>query len=215
MKTCSLCKQTKPYIDFTKHSQKSDGYNSWCKCCSRAKAKIYNNKPENKQHKADYDKVYNSLHKEQISKSSKLYRETRKIEKAKYDKKYRELKGETRLKQKRDYYNFGNGKVTGNTWRLNNKDKVKANDCNQTIKRQRKIKHTLTSKQLSTWENSQLKICSYCNTDCSSFYHIDHIEPLSKQGTHTIDNLTITCPTCNLSKGSTTLLVWLAKRINN
>lgn len=215
MKTCTLCKETKPYTDFTKHSQKADGYNSWCRCCSRQKNFERNSKPENRQKKADYDKLYNILNKESIVKRSKEYRVKHKADKAEYDKVYRREKGETRLKQKRDYYHFGNGKITGTNWRLNNKDKVKCNDHNQTVKRQRKIQHTLTSTELLKWETSQRKLCSYCNADCTNLYHIDHIEPLSKQGTHTLDNLAISCPSCNLSKSSTTLLVWLAKRINN
>ena len=33
-------------------------------------------------------------------------------------------------------------------------------------------------------------------------YHIDHIMPLSKGGRHTISNLVVSCPTCNLQKNA-------------
>lgn len=33
MKTCSKCKAEKPESEFSKHSQKKDGLNSWCRSC--------------------------------------------------------------------------------------------------------------------------------------------------------------------------------------
>ena len=34
------------------------------------------------------------------------------------------------------------------------------------------------------------------------YFHIDHIIPLSKDGNHTLTNLQITHPLCNLKKGN-------------
>ena len=35
------------------------------------------------------------------------------------------------------------------------------------------------------------------------------IEPLSTGGEHSIDNLTIACPTCNLSKNNKSMIIWM------
>ena len=42
--------------------------------------------------------------------------------------------------------------------------------------------------------------CNLCGENIRENYHIDHILPLSKRGTHTIENIQLLCPHCNLTK---------------
>ncbi len=52
-------------------------------------------------------------------------------------------------------------------------------------------------------------ICYYCKNETPSFgCHFDHIIPLSKGGHHSVENLCVTCPSCNFSKGSKNLSEW-------
>lgn len=44
--------------------------------------------------------------------------------------------------------------------------------------------------------------CYWCGDDISKQYHIDHYEPLSKGGEHTIENIVLSCPTCNMKKSN-------------
>ena len=46
---------------------------------------------------------------------------------------------------------------------------------------------------------SQNYLCYYCNKPLAE-YHIDHKIPVSKGGTNDIENIAISCPSCNLSK---------------
>jgi HNH endonuclease len=39
-------------------------------------------------------------------------------------------------------------------------------------------------------------------------YHIEHVVPLSRGGSNSIDNLVLSCPTCNLRKGTKLLHEW-------
>jgi 5-methylcytosine-specific restriction endonuclease McrA len=48
--------------------------------------------------------------------------------------------------------------------------------------------------------------CAYCSRLAT---HLDHVEPLSRGGTDTENNIVPACRTCNLSKGAKTLAEWV------
>lgn len=61
-----------------------------------------------------------------------------------------------------------------------------------------------------------LKMCAYCGAGLTSAtVQIDHIVPLKSGGSDEMDNLTVCCKPCNSSKGSKSLIVWLASRPRN
>lgn len=49
--------------------------------------------------------------------------------------------------------------------------------------------------------------CTYCG-DAVGPFHIDHVHPLSRGGSNKLENLTVACQSCNLSKGSKTVTEW-------
>lgn len=51
--------------------------------------------------------------------------------------------------------------------------------------------------------------CNYCGDEAKT---LDHVKPLSKGGTDTVDNLVAACKACNCSKGAKLLNEW--KKIN-
>jgi 5-methylcytosine-specific restriction endonuclease McrA len=48
----------------------------------------------------------------------------------------------------------------------------------------------------------QANCCAYCGIDLLDRGHIDHIMPLSLGGPNSIDNIQITCASCNCTKGA-------------
>lgn len=50
--------------------------------------------------------------------------------------------------------------------------------------------------------------CAYCGT-VEGVFHIDHIIPVARGGTNSLDNLTVACSGCNLSKGDRLLEEWM------
>jgi 5-methylcytosine-specific restriction endonuclease McrA len=52
--------------------------------------------------------------------------------------------------------------------------------------------------------DQQQGLCAYCETVLFGDFHVDHMMPLSRGGSNNWDNLAITCPKCNLSKGAKT-----------
>lgn len=51
------------------------------------------------------------------------------------------------------------------------------------------------------------RICRYCSTQIGPF-HLDHVHPWVRGGTHDPENLAVCCATCNVSKGAKTLEEW-------
>lgn len=47
--------------------------------------------------------------------------------------------------------------------------------------------------------------CAYCLNICEQDWHLEHKVPLCRKGTNHKNNLAISCPTCNLSKGKKTV----------
>lgn len=48
--------------------------------------------------------------------------------------------------------------------------------------------------------------CGYCGEPLDPFdFHLDHMEPKSRGGEDLVSNLTASCPTCNIKKGSRTV----------
>lgn len=86
-----------------------------------------------------------------------------------------------------------------------------ANSCfMQRVKRIKIGNITNTFKKVSGPDVLQLYTkqsakCVYCDKDLSDgMFQIDHITPLSKQGTHSIENLQLLCIECNRLKHTTT-----------
>lgn len=92
--------------------------------------------------------------------------------------------------------------VTGRKWRYKNHEKIKTIYKNAAFKRRTILKKGISTHRLLEWEQQQQKICYWCSLRCDKEYHIDHYFPISKGGKHEMDNLVISCPTCNLTKSA-------------
>lgn len=50
--------------------------------------------------------------------------------------------------------------------------------------------------------SSEKKTCYYCQKDFTCPVHVDHVIPLAKGGPHSIENLCLACPKCNVTKNA-------------
>ena len=68
-----------------------------------------------------------------------------------------------------------------------------------------------TAKDLSVyWLEQGFIACVLQGPDCDVVYeHMDHLTPLSRGGSHTLENLVPACGRCNMQKGSRTYDEWL------
>ena len=90
------------------------------------------------------------------------------------------------------------------------KQNVKESQANSIANRKLSISTGVSKAEVLQWRTEQPDICTYCGVTTN--LTIDHIVPLSKNGTHTFDNLTIACRSCNTSKYTHSLVYWFATK---
>ncbi len=57
------------------------------------------------------------------------------------------------------------------------------------------------------------RFCFYCGSALKKF-HADHFIPLSRGGKNSADNIVLSCPSCNFSKGGKMPWEWLPEKFN-
>jgi len=93
-------------------------------------------------------------------------------------------------------------------YRKNNPDKV----AEFTQKRKSKKLGRLPRGTIKKIGDSQKWLCVICRCDISKSYHVDHIMPLAKGGTHEPNNIQILCPSCNVRKSAKDPIAFMNER---
>lgn len=92
-------------------------------------------------------------------------------------------------------------------------DRIRANNKRQRAKRANAHIGDESTQKLTHeyWETLYHDPCSYCRSPTST---VDHIVSIKQGGTHTWDNLTAACASCNASKHTRSLweFLWLKQR---
>jgi 5-methylcytosine-specific restriction endonuclease McrA len=198
VKQCSKCKESKSLDQFNKSKNGKYGVSNYCKeCTSKYHKEYYTN---NKDRLSKHRKEYYTNNKDRLTKYKKEYANNNKDKIAKYQKEYANNNKDRLTKYRKEYLKTERGKLL-------NKLKVQN-------RRYRKKYNTNTGDRLTKAQIEYLTEvythCAYCYTELTSDNtHIDHIHPLSKDGSHSIDNVTLACKDCNRKKNAKTLDQWL------
>ncbi len=174
-KQCTLCKQLLPTSSFYPSPKRKDGLYPWCRSCSVAKSRIYNeSKPGWKEFKRAYDRERTQRLKDKLSVANR--------------ERYLRNRAE-RLAQAKAYA-------------LANPDQVKS--TKQAYKHRRKTveREGMGGGEFNAWKQAQKKVCHWCGLKVPSGFVVDHIQPLAKGGKHEAHNLAISCRSCNASKAA-------------
>ena len=119
-----------------------------------------------------------------------------------------------RYKKYKERYN-----ANSKQWAKNNPHKSQASAHQTSVKNKYPntfINTDIITKDLSSFllENRN-RPCPYCGDPST---HIDHKQPLSREGSHTWLNIEMICKTCNLGKNNQTkeeYLEWISRLIEN
>lgn len=187
-KICSRCKQEKQLSEYSSDKRLKDGKKSYCIDCNKLRLKEWRSK--NKEHVKAYTKnnsnkikEYYLANKEKIDSYRQKYFKDNAIE----------------IKKKKAQYYYNNYEKLYSIRRTEHRKILSRNVCN---KRRSKINCSAISKFEIKKIIDSYKNCYWCNCELNGKYHIDHYIPLSKGGEHSIENIVISCPKCNLSKNA-------------
>lgn len=112
----------------------------------------------------------------------------------------------------------------GTAWRRNNPEKARAavskyRSANPDVglalnhayrARQKQAQGKFTSREWKALKASYHGRCVYCGNAATT---ADHVVPISRGGSNSIENIAPACRPCNSSKNDTSLLAWLVKRV--
>ena len=224
---CAKCKEYKVFDNFNKHKRMAFGVNNTCKVCRKEyreqnKEKTKNYRDKNKERIKEIWREYYEQNKEKI----KSYRDKNKDSRIKYDKEYREQNKEKIKKKKKEYYFKNRDKIYKKiNYKYHNNSSFKLvnnfrNSNYKNLKRALEYYNNGKSDKLPTKSPSRMLLklyeiqnhnCPYCFNNMKDDIHIDHIIPLSKNGSNKVHNLILCCSYCNLRKNAKELDIWLSE----
>jgi 5-methylcytosine-specific restriction endonuclease McrA len=176
-KYCCRCKELKLLDQFCKDNSTQDGLNRRCKLCTAGHGKVYRGR--NKEKRAEY----NFKNRDEKAEYNRTYYHRNKERFAEH---YVRTRGE-RIASAED-------------WQRRNPDRHKELQSNSRHKRRAQSKGG-DKIYMSTLYLRDKGICQICKFPCSKEEaSVDHIQPLSKNGTHTWGNVQLAHLCCNLRK---------------
>lgn len=200
-KRCFDCEQVKPVSEFYRSRHRKDGYTENCIECREKRRKahekidpdVYKNRwkryyaiPENVEKKRLQSKKYRQENPEEARANSKRAYE-----------------------RKKEYYNS-----YAKAWYKTEKGLALVKK-KHAVRRVRMGDEKITAAQIREIEQANrekygIMTCVYCLSPIDGSYHLEHRIPLSRGGKNKKDNLTISCPSCNVRKHNKTDAEFLA-----
>lgn len=221
-KQCTKCKEIKEISLYHKSARSKNGFSCICKECTKELSKIYRDKNKDKINKDKKTYRENNIEKVRKQKRESYKKNFEKIS-VKAKERYPLVKDE-RVKYLREYYSKNKEEllIKQKAYAEKHKENTKAykkiwNKTETAILLHKKSKANrrareknqgiVTKSELRMLKSKSTK-CYWCNCKIGKDYHFDHYVPLSKDGANTIDNLVVSCVSCNYTKKAKDPLVF-------
>lgn len=225
MKICNKCGIAKPEDGFHKDRSKCDGFYGICKLCRQPRSKAY--REQNLERVKSASAASYRKHRESYRAASAIRRRNYRlahplVPRVKKCPSREELRAYSRsvyranLERSRAYARAFNRKhperrrATAAKYRAVNADKRAALQANRDA---RKIEAPGAGVTAAEWRQAlrdSMGVCVYC--DARKVLTMEHIEPLAGGGEHDPSNIAAACLSCNSSKRTAPLLLWLARK---
>jgi 5-methylcytosine-specific restriction endonuclease McrA len=225
-KRCTKCRAIKPADQFYKDAHHSDGLKSCCKACASAAQKVrYEANPESARaktrewYRANHDRAlayaeqYRKVNTEKVCESTRRWR-AKSQDKIKESRRqyYQEHKEQCHVRFRQWYQSHRSEQLARmeafrkvhpdyfSDWDDRNREKKRGS-----TNKRRAILRKVTVGEVSREEvfRRDRGICHICGKKLTpQMWHLDHLIPLSKGGSHTPENVAVACPRCNIRRGN-------------
>jgi 5-methylcytosine-specific restriction endonuclease McrA len=137
--------------------------------------------------------AYRENNKEQISDKNRLWKKNNRVYVIQYNLNWRKNNADHVKKYSREYDKM-------------NPERKRLSEAKRRALKMGCTTHMIVSaNELKKIYKRQQGKCMYCGKRLRGrLYHIDHIVPLSRGGIHSVENMQLTCPQCNISKHART-----------
>lgn len=201
MKTCIKCLKELPIENFYIRNKKTNLRRTTCKDCMYEESKQY--KELHKEKISQQLKDYNITNADKLREYRVEYNAKNKERVAIVKREYYDKNIEDRSNYNAEYYQQNREKIIKQSLAYSKTEKGIASKKNVSNRR-RLIKRdgSVDTNMILEMKNKNNR-CYWCdNKLIDNNYHLDHYIPLSKGGKHTIENIVISCPSCNIRKSN-------------
>lgn len=187
-KLCCRCKATKSIDEFYKNATRRDGISSFCKVCA-----------------AQYGATYRSQNPEKVREGRRDWKARNPDKVKEMDKRHRNLHLEDRHARHSAWRirNIDSVRERHKEWQKNNSERIREYENNRRARELSAGGDVSLAEWLDLCEKYGNK-CLCCKRDDVKL-SMDHVVPISRGGSNTIDNIQPLCKPCNSKKYTKTI----------
>jgi len=213
MKTCTKCGIEKGLAEFYVQRASRDGRQAYCKVCSKASVKVYQNTIASKEYRRKYAASEKGKEHQRNYNATEKHKEALRV--YQLTEKYKEAHRRHMLSEKRKVYE--RKYATTKKFKKQQAAYLKTKRGAE-LHRQRSHKRRALEAGSVVGPIDEAAIYAACDNKCvycgsKERLELDHVVAIAAGGSHTQDNLTLACQSCNRSKGAKPLDEWLATRL--